>query len=242
MTVSGKPQIAIFCWEAGRVPRGLVQLEALIGNGTNLDSYRFPVELCRIEGANIGTVLENPSPAVLSRMIGKARELAGGGIKAVTTSCGFNAVFQKELAEALDIPVFTSSLLQVPYLRNVLPENKSIAVVTAKEAALKKEHFDAVGIAENMKVVVLGMENSPEWNKIFTDPDRDIDLEIVAREVVSTAAEAVRERPDIGAFVLECTDLPPFAQAIREATGRPVLDFITMMESIAGSIGVAKTK
>ncbi len=242
MTANAKPQIAIFCWEAEHVPRGLVQLEGLIGNSTNLDSYPFPVGLCRIEGANIETVLENPSPAVLSRMIEKARELSGDGIKAITTSCGFNAVFQKELAGALDIPVFTSSLLQVPYLRNVLPGNKSVAVITAKKAALKKEHFNAVGITEDMKVVVLGMENSPEWNKIFTAPEEDIDLGIVAREVVSTAAEAVRERPDIGAFVLECTDLPPFAQAIREATGRPVLDFITMMESIAGSVGVAKIK
>jgi hypothetical protein len=242
MDTGGKPLIAIFCWEAGQVPRGLVQLESLVGNSTNLDSYTFPVKLCRIEGANVETVLENPSPAVLSRMIEKARELSADGIKAITTSCGFNAIFQKELAGALDVPVFTSSLLQVPYLRNVLPENKSIAVITAKKASLKEEHLGAVGISRDMKVVVFGMENSPEWNKIFTDPDKDIDLDVVSSDVVATAANAVREYPDIGAFALECTDLPPFSQAIREATGRPVLDFITMMRSIAGSIGVVKIK
>ena len=240
MTANDKPQIAILCWEAGRVPRGLVQLEALPGNSTNLDSYPFPIKLCRIEGANIETVLENPSPVVLARMIEEGRALVAEGVGAITTSCGFNAVFQRELAAALEVPVFTSSLLQVPYLRNVLPENKSIAVVTAKKAALKQEHFEAVGITDDMKVVVRGMENSPEWNKIFTDPDHDIDLEIVSDEVVANAANAVRDNPDIGAFVLECTDLPPFAQAIREATGRPVLDFTTMMRSIAGSIGVVK--
>lgn len=240
MMTNHKPQIAILCWEAGQVPRGLVQLEGLPGNSTNLDSYPFPVKLCRIKGANIETVLENPSPLVLARMIEAARTLVAEGVKAITTSCGFNAVFQKELASALDIPVFTSSLLQVPYLRNVLPENKSIAVITAKKTALKKEHFDAVGITNDAKIAVFGMESSPEWNKIFTDPDRDIDLDIVSNEVVATATNAVREFPDIGAFVLECTDLPPFAQAIREATGRPVLDFATMMQSIAGSIGVVK--
>lgn len=240
MTANDKPQIAIFCWEAGRVPRGLVQLESLRGNSTNPDSYSFPVKLCRIAGASIETVLENPSPAVLARMIDKARTLIAGGIKAITTSCGFNAVFQKELAAALDVPVFTSSLLQVPYLRGVLPENKSVAVITAKKAALKKEHFDGAGITREMKILVFGMENSPEWNKIFTAPDQDIDLDIVSDEVIATAAGAIRERPDIGGFVLECTDLPPFAQAIREATGRPVLDFATMMQSIAGSIGVVK--
>jgi hypothetical protein len=175
-------------------------------------------------------------------MIEKASELSSDGIKAITTSCGFNAVFQKKLAETLDIPVFTSSLLQVPYLRNVLPESKSIAVITAKKASLKKEHFDAVGITQDMKIIVLGMENSPEWSKIFSDPDKNINLDIISAEVLAVATNAVSENPDIGAFVLECTDLPPFAQAIRKATNRPVFDFATMMHSIAGAIGVVKNR
>lgn len=217
-----------------------MQLESLVGNSTNPDSYTFPVRLCRIEGANVETVLENPSPELLSRMIDKAHELTLEGIKAITTSCGFNAIFQKELAEALDIPVFTSSLLQVPYLHNVLPGKKRIAILTAKKTALKWEHLEAVGITKHMKTTMLGMEDSPEWNRIFTMPDKEIDLKTVSSEVIATAKNAVRNNPDIGAFVLECTDLPPFSQAVREETGRPVLDFITMMRSIAGSIGVTK--
>jgi len=234
------PKIAIFCWEESTVPRGLVQLEALTGNATNPASYPFPVRLCRIEGANVETVLENPNREVLTRMIGKARGLVSEGIKALTTSCGFNAIFQRELAEALDIPVFTSSLLQVPYLHSVLPESKSIAVITAKKAALKKEHLKAVGITEDMKITVLGMEESPEWNKIFSSPREDVDINVIASEVLATAKNAVKNSPEIGGYVMECTDLPPFSQAVREATGKPVLDFITMMRSIAGSIGVIK--
>lgn len=242
MDTNDKPQIAILCWEASLIPRGLYQLETLIGNSTNLDNYPFPVKLCRIEGANYETVVKNPSPIILSRMIEKARELSSEGIKAITTSCGFNAVLQKKLAEALDIPVFTSSLLQVPYLHNILPKNKSIAVIVANKDALKKEHLDAVGINQDMNIVVSGLENCTEWKKIHAYPDKDIDLDAIATEVVAIAINAARDNPDIGAFVMECTDLPPFSQAIREATGRPVLDFITMMRSIAGSIGVIKIK
>ncbi|MFP4481159.1 MAG: aspartate/glutamate racemase family protein [Thermovirgaceae bacterium] len=238
MTNSSDARIAILCWEEGHVPKGLVQLESLVGNSTNLDSYPFPVRLCRIRGANLQTVLESPSREVLQRMIETSQELVSEGIQAITTSCGFNAVFQRELAEAVDVPVFTSSLLQIPFVTNLLAPEKAISVITAKKTSLKKEHFEAAGIMPTMNVEVFGMEESPEWNKIFTAPDEPIDLGIVEKDVVETARSAVKKRPDTGAVVLECTDLPPFAQAIRDTTGLPVFDFVTMMGFVARSLGI----
>lgn len=93
MTKYDKPEIGILCWEAGQSPRGLVQLEALKGNSTNPDSYNFPVRFYRVKGANIHTILENPDKTVLARMIEAGKEMLRDGIKAVTTSCGFNAIF-----------------------------------------------------------------------------------------------------------------------------------------------------
>src|SRR5665647_163291 len=113
-----KPKIAILRWEAGHVPEGLMQLETMTGNSTNLKSYPFPVKLVHVEGANVETVITHPSKEVLSRMIDIANKLVKeDGIKAISTSCGFNAIFQKELAEALDVPVFTSALLMVPFVQ-----------------------------------------------------------------------------------------------------------------------------
>jgi hypothetical protein len=89
-----------------------------------------------------------------------------------------------------------------------------------------------------MNVEIFGMEGRSEWNKIFTVPDRDIDLGVVAEEAVRTAQDAVREFPDIGVMVLECTDLPPFTDAIRRATGLPVYDFTTMVGLVARSLGL----
>ena len=231
-------KIAILCWEEGQIPRGLMQLEALVGNSTNPASYFFPVRFCRIKGANIETVLENPSENVLKNMIEESKKLIGEGIEVVTTSCGFNAIFQRELSAALPVPVFTSSLLQLPFVNSFLAPGKSTAVITAKKRALKGEHLRAVGITPEMKVEIFGMEDSPEWNKIFTRPDECFDVDLVAKEVVATAVKAVREYPEIGAFVLECTDLPPFSKAIREAVKLPVFDFITMMCYAARSVGI----
>lgn len=233
-------KIAILCWEAGQLPRGLEQLETLRGNSTNLKSYPFPVRLNRIKGANIHTVLENPSREVLNNMIVESKKMISEGIEAITTSCGFNAIFQKELASALDVPVFTSSLLQVPLVHKMLGPDRSVAVITAKKSALKVEHLRAVGISEDIKLNIMGMENSPEWNKIFTAPDDDVDLDVIADEVISTAREAVTRDKDIGAFVLECTDLPPFADQMRKEIHLPVFDFVTLIEFVARSIGIVK--
>jgi hypothetical protein len=229
-------RIGILCWEAGQVPRGLVQLESLKGNSTNPDSYDFPVRFCRVRGANIQTILENPDRGVLREMIVEARSMISDGVRAITTSCGFNAIFQKELASSLEVPVFTSSLLQVPLVHAMLGPKAEIGVITAKKAALKKEHLEAVGIHEEVPLRVFGLEKCPEWGKICSDPDLDIDLEAVEEEVTGAAEDAVREYPGIRAFVLECTDLPPFAPSIRRSTKLPVFDFITLVELVAGSL------
>lgn len=232
------PKIAILCWEEGHVPKGLVQLESLVGNSTNLETYPFSISICRIEGANIETVLENPSKVVLQRMIEESRKLERAGVVAITTSCGFNAVFQKELTEVLSVPVFTSSLLQVPFVCSILSQQKKVAVITARKAALKTEHLRAVGITEAMPVEIFGMESSSEWNKIFTNPEDGFNLKLVSEEVVDVAKTALTVIPNIGAFVLECTDLPPFSAAIRKATGLPVFDFQTLMGNMVRSIGL----
>jgi hypothetical protein len=174
-------------------------------------------------------------------MINESKRLAAEGVRAITTSCGFNAVFQKKLKEALSeypVQVFTSSLLQVPMISMFLGRDEKIGIITAKKPALKKEHFRAAGITQNMNVEIFGMDERSEWNKIFTAPDDDVDLGKIADEAVRTAEEAVREFPGIGAFVLECTDLPPFAGAIRSAVERPVYDFTTLVGFAARSLGL----
>ncbi len=116
---SKTPLIGILCREQGTSPRGLVQHEVLPGNSTNPETFEFPVRYCRARGANIHTILENPSQDILQSMIGEARRMAEQGIRAITTSCGYNAVFQHELSDSVRVPVFTSSLMQIPLVHNM---------------------------------------------------------------------------------------------------------------------------
>ena len=162
--------------------------------------------------------------------------MAADGIRAITTSCGFNAIFQEELAEAVDVPVFTSSLLQVPFVQKIVGRGKEVAILTAKAAALKPGHLEAVGITKTEGLHVFGLEECPEWGKMFTDFDAELDLEKIKGEVVGVALEALRQYPGIRAYVLECTDLPPFSAEIREKTGLPVFDIITLAHAVHASL------
>lgn len=230
------PKIGILCWETGHVPRGLMQLESLVGNSTNPASYGYPVRLKPVLGANVHTVLENPDRQVLARMIADARDMASEGIQAITTSCGFNAIFQEELASAIGLPVFTSSLLQVPMVQCMLGPDSQVCVITANAGALRPKHLRATGITRTSGLHIVGLEQCPEWRRMFDEPDKDVDVPRIAQEVLHTSLRAQAAHPAIRAFVLECTDLPPFSAAIRRQTGLPVFDFITLANFVHASL------
>ena len=228
-------KIGILCWETGQVPMGLRQLETLVGNSTNPASYDYPVRFHPVRGANVHTILENPDPGVLRTMIADAQAMAAQGVKAITTSCGFNAIFQQPLAEAVGVPVFTSSLLQVPLVQRIHGLTSEICILTANARALRPAHFSSAGITSTESLHTVGLEQCPEWNRMFAQPDAEIDLAAIEQEVVGTALRALAQHPNIRAFVLECTDLPPYAAAIRRHSGLPVFDFISMVNYLHAS-------
>jgi hypothetical protein len=229
-------KIGMLCWETGQVPMGLRQLEALVGNSTNPASYAFPVHFHPVSGANVHTILENPDATVLRTMITDARMMAAHGIKAITTSCGFNAIFQQELAEALSVPVCTSSLLQVPFVRQIYGPQSEICVLTANAGALRPEHLSSVGITGTEGLHIMGLEQCEEWNRMFTEPDAEVDLAVIEQEVFATTLRAIKEHPGICAFVLECTDLPPYSAMIRRQSGLPVFDVVSMINYLQSSL------
>lgn len=112
-----------------------------------------------------------------------------------------------------------------------------MAVITANSAALSERHLRACGITGDMRVKVFGLETASEWKKIFDRPDQPFDIDAVGGEIEAAAVSAVRSNPDIGAIVLECTDLPPYAARIRQATGLPVFDFSSMMGLMSIALG-----
>jgi hypothetical protein len=232
-----KPFLGILCWEEGGSPKGLEQLESLPGNSTNPATYPFPVLFGKVPGANYQTVLVTPDFNLVDPMVEAAESMVAKGVKAIITSCGFNAIFQEALANAIQVPVFTSSLLQIPLNRASLGRKK-LLIITASKKDLKPAHFKAIGITDMEGIEIYGMEKMPEWSKISLLPDQPIALEKIEDEVVSLTHAAQKDHPDAGAVLLECTDLPPFADAVRKSVGLQVYDLLTMVHLIHQSFSV----
>ena len=232
------PLIGILCWEEEGCPRGLEQLEELPGNSTNPKTFKFPVKYCQVKGANLHTILEKPCQSALQAMIREARLMEEEGIRAITTSCGFNAFFQSELADSVRVPVFTSSLMQIPLIQKMLKKVQTIGVITAKKSSLTERHLKNVGISDDNLLHIEGMESCTEWNKIFSAPEENINISMVEKDIVEIAC-SMKKTSDVGAYVLECTDLPPFSDAIRKATDCPVFDFVTLTNFVYRALNPA---
>ena len=77
---------------------------------------------------------------------------------------------------------------------------------------------------------------SAEFRAVFVEGKEDIDIEKCRQEIVSVAKKLVLSAPEIGAIVLECTNMPPFAEDIQNSIGLPVFDVVTMINYVYSSI------
>jgi aspartate/glutamate racemase len=199
------------------------------GNVGNASTFGFPVRYKQIREASIERLLNQRDRSLIEPFIKAARELEAEGVKAITGACGFMALFQKEIAAAVSIPVFLSSLLQIPFMHQIAGPGRRIGIITANSDALTDEHFKAVGVSSDIPLVVSGMQEKDEFRKAVLEEKGTLDSTLMEKEVAAVARELVDRYPDIGPILLECSDLPPFAHAVQAAIHRPVFDFITMI-------------
>ena len=201
------------------------------GNVGNANSYNFPVRYKILDSIPREWWCDKQGSYEkwFEIFIKKAKELESEGVKAITTGCGFFAIYQKKAAEQLKVPLFASPLLLVPVVSRMIGKNKKVGIITAGGKRLTQGDFlENVGIDSSIPIAVGGLENTEEFHHVHvTEKKKDINPEKMKQEVVNVAKELLLKNPDIGAFVFECSDIPPYAKATAEATGLPVFDFIS---------------
>ena len=200
------------------------------GHIKNPSSLPFPVLYEMIGGVTVPTLLNNPSPDLLAPFIKGAQRLETEGVRAITGSCGFLALFQKELATAVSVPVFASSLIQVPLAYHMTGASAPVGILTADASALTPQHFEGVGAA-GIPIAVQGLEDTSEFAEVILRNTRTrMDTDIVQAEVMEAVRALKRRTPDIRSLVLECTDLPPYAAQIQAELQLPVFDLTTLAQ------------
>lgn len=214
------------------VPIGVIGLDTsftkIPGHVRNPATFDFPVLYEVVAGASPERVVTRADPTLIEPFAAAARRLQDRGAGAITTGCGFLVLFQAELAAAVDVPLYASSLLQLPLVHRMLRPGRKVGVLTAKAPALTPRHLRAAGAAD-VPVAVAGMEDQPEFREVILGGHaRELDPDRLRAEVLGRAGALVRAEPALGALLLECTDLVPFAAALQERTGLPVFDIVTL--------------
>ncbi|MDO4552435.1 MAG: aspartate/glutamate racemase family protein [Bacillota bacterium] len=206
----------------------------LPGNVANACTYDFPVRLKAVPGLDTPR-LHGGDPEIFQALLAAARELEKEGVRAISAACGFFGHFHSQLADAIDVPVALSSLVQIPWIRSVLKREQKIGVLTANASAITEELLKSCGVEDPELLVIRDLRHEEQFSAIMEDRGA-FDNAQVRREVVAAAEELVNSQPKLGAILLECSDTPPYAYAVQRATGLPVFDFITMIKWLHSSV------
>lgn len=212
-------------------PLGILMLEAkfprIVGDMGNALTWPFPVLYKVVRGASPDLVVRRRAEGLLPDFIQAARELVDLGAEAITTNCGFLALIQADLQRAVPVPVATSSLLQISSVAKLLAPGKRPGVVTVSASTLTRDHLIAAGADPQTPVV--GTDDGTEFTRVLLGNEQRLDYAAAERDVVGAARTLVERHPDVGAIVLECTNMSPYSHAVRRATELPVFDIVSLI-------------
>ncbi len=198
-----------------------------VGDIGNPASFDFPVIFERVPGASVERAVRQSARGLLEPFIAAGRRLTERGAVALVTSCGFLVLHQQALSDALQVPVASSSLLQLPWVEQLLGVTRRCGVITYDQTALGPAHLAAAGARADTPIA--GMPADGELRRVIDNNEHQLDEGAVETELLMVAQGLIDRVPTIGAFVLECTNLPPYAATLREKFGLPVYDSLTMI-------------
>ena len=223
----------------GKGPLGILMLDTrfprIVGDIGNAASFDFPVIFRRMEGiGSADAVTTHPDrPRVLAALKANAEALAAEGAVGLSTSCGFLALYQDELAALSPVPVATSALLHIEALKG-----RRVGVITASARNLTPAHFAAVGVPEDTPFV--GLPEDSSFASTFLKNGLTLDRARVEEEAVAAGRDLVARHPGVDTVVLECTNLPPYKPALERALGLPVFDVLDLLRGFYAGLGSSR--
>lgn len=186
------------------------------------DAFGVPTSRRTVTGAWPDKIVQSGAGLRAGRVVPAfvfvVRAMERDGARAITTSCGFLVLLQKELQAAVKVPVITSSLLQLPAL---LKAHRQVGVLTISAGKLGNEHLRAAGVARERlgDVLIGGVDQAGEFASSILGNRTSMDIEKAQQDVVAAALALKQRNPALTQLVLECTNMPPYRQAIEAATG-----------------------
>jgi hypothetical protein len=208
------------------------------GDLRNASAFPYPIQYEIVEGVDNKTLVwDQDKTPCLKPILRAAKKLERMGCRAIAAECGYFGYFQKEVADYVDIPVFMSSLLQVPLIQQVIGPKKDVGIICAQKRFLTEMHLKNVGIKLKSNYLIAGAQDEyfcKEFDNLWDWEKRPVCPEIyydkAEEQMVRTSVEFCRTNPSIGAIMLECTGMQPFARSIQRTVDLPVFSWGTLLD------------
>jgi len=210
---------------------GILMLETkfprIPGDMGNAETWPFPVLYKVVPGASPRRVVCEKAEGLLDEFLAAADELVRLGADGVTTTCGFLSLYQREIAAHVRVPVATSSLMQIPFIEQVLPPARRVGVLTVSAANLSAEHLLAVGADPATPVV--GTDDGSEFSRVMINDEERLDVAAAEHDILAAGDRLIASHDGIGAVLLECTNMVPYARALSQRLRLPVFSIYTFV-------------
>lgn len=203
------------------------QFPRIIGDIGNAMTWPFPVQYRVVRGATPDGVVRKGGAGLTQLFVDAAKDLVASGVDGITTNCGFLSLIQEQVSEAAGVPVATSSLMQVPMVQALLPKGKRVGVITISKDSMTQAHLKAANVP--LDIPIVGTDAGREFNRAILDDEADMDFAACRLDLLDAAQDLLDSYDDIGAIVLECTNMVPYAAEIRKLTGLPVYSIYTFV-------------
>lgn len=208
------------------------------GDVRNASAYPFPIQYEVVKGVDIDTLLYAEDKSRLAiPILEAAKKLEDMGCRAIAAECGYFAWFQQEIAGKVEIPVFMSSLLQVPLIQQTIGPDREVGILCAEIKAMTEEHLKRVGIQPRSNYFINGAQDEyscPDFDSLW-DPNipwenRCANYNSTERDMVKIALDMKEKHPKMASLMLECTGMQPFARAVQRAIDMPVYSWGTLLD------------
>ncbi len=210
---------------------GILMLETrfprIPGDIGNAFTWPFPVHYRVVDGATPDRIVLQDARAMRDAFINEGRALVRMGCDGIVTNCGFLSVLQNDLKAELEVPVASSALMQVPMIAQTLPPGQRVGVLTIAKDSLTPDHLYCAGVPPDTPI--MGTDGGRCFSQAILTDQPEIDFELCRLDMLEAAQALVREYEGIGAIVLECTNMVPYARDIRRMTGLPVYSIYTLV-------------
>lgn len=210
---------------------GILMLETrfprIPGDMGNAETWPFPVLYKVVPGASPRRVVRERAEGLLEQFLAAAAELVRLGADGITTTCGFLSLYQRDLAAHVGVPVATSSLMQIPFIERVLPPGKRVGILTVSATNLTGEHLGAAGADPETPVV--GTDDGSEFSRVMLNDEERLDVAAAERDILAAGDRLVASYDGIGAVLLECTNMVPYARALSQRLRLPVFSIYTFV-------------